>query len=299
MENTVLYGNGLNHGAKNSISWNHLLTQLGDQYDLLNRFDDQKSKHTMYYEQVVMQCDVASDIKVHEESIKVRIAKTLSQIEPTEVLLKLKELNVRNFITTNYDNTFRNVLLANQFELNKSFYPNKETLYSIRRGYECFSHDKNVRIWYIHGEVDHPKTIMLGYDQYCSSTSKIDQYVKGNYSSKDTGPVNSIFQRLKSNEKLHENSKSWIDLFFSTNVHIVGFGLDYSEIDIWWLLNYRARLMKNSSIGEHITNEIFYYGDEHLDDEKRAYLEAFNVKVVKKMESESYPTFYESVFNNL
>lgn len=33
----------------------------------------------------------------------------------------------------------------------------------------------------------------------------------------------------------------------ATDVHIIGFGMDFSEIDIWWLLSKRARLMRAMS----------------------------------------------------
>ena len=41
---------------------------------------------------------------------------------------------------------------------------------------------------------------------------------------------------------------SWIDLMFTTDVYIVGFGMDFSEQDIWWILNKRQRFIKEGKI---------------------------------------------------
>ena len=62
-----------------------------------------------------------------------------------------------------------------------------------------------------------------------------------------------MVERLRSNDiQIH----SWIDLFFTTNVHIIGFGLDYSEQDIWWILNKRKRYMYENK--GNIRNKIHY-----------------------------------------
>lgn len=51
---------------------------------------------------------------------------------------------------------------------------------------------------------------------------------------------------------------SWIDAFFYMNVHIIGLGLDFSEIDLWWLLTRCARLIQKLGKGK-IENKIYYY----------------------------------------
>ena len=42
-----------------------------------------------------------------------------------------------------------------------------------------------------------------------------------------------------------------------SDVHIIGTAMSFDEIDLWWILNYRIRLM-NGSKGIH--NSIYYYG---------------------------------------
>jgi hypothetical protein len=68
---------------------------------------------------------------------------------------------------------------------------------------------------------------------------------------------------------------SWIDLFFSTNVHIIGLSLDYSETDLWWLLNKRARFSADSLV----SNKVYFYTNQ-ITNEKADLLKSFNVIVV-------------------
>lgn len=74
------------------------------------------------------------------------------------------------------------------------------------------------------------------------------------------------------------NNSSWIELFFNSNIHIIGFTFDFSEIDLWWVLNKRARMMKSNSLSSKIKNEIHFYCDE-IHEQKRALFESMNVKV--------------------
>ena len=52
---------------------------------------------------------------------------------------------------------------------------------------------------------------------------------------------------------------SWVEHIFFSNLYIVGFGLDKSEIDIWWLLAYRASLIAQNLIEKNIFSESDIY----------------------------------------
>ena len=64
-----------------------------------------------------------------------------------------------------------------------------------------------------------------------------------------------LIERLKTNKVL---DNSWVDLFFTRDIHIIGLRLDFIEIDLWWLLTYWADqiIKKNNS---NIKNKIYYY----------------------------------------
>lgn len=54
-------------------------------------------------------------------------------------------------------------------------------------------------------------------------------------------------------------TKTWAELFFNSDVYIVGLGLSSDELDIWWLLMRRAQLLADREMNGKITNRIIYF----------------------------------------
>ena len=117
-----------------------------------------------------------------------------------------------------------------------------ESRYSIHRYNTLKKGDDVKRIWYIHGNIDKHNSIIMGYDQYCGELSKMDDWVKGSYKIIANEPIKAIHSRFP-NTAHKDTIKSWIDLFFTSNVHIIGYSMPFDEIDLWWLLDKRKRLI--------------------------------------------------------
>jgi hypothetical protein len=140
---------------------------------------------------------------------------------------------------------------------------------------------------------------MLGLDHYCGSIGKINDYLKGKYEYNKNGEphiLKGIIQRIENNEC--EIPFSWIDLFFTHNIHIIGFGLQYEETDLWWILNKRQRYIKQHSRENIISNNIYFYGD--VEENKKALLMKLGVEVcsfdskgLKNTDSSYYKKQYE------
>ncbi|MGJ1421373.1 hypothetical protein ACR79T_17270 [Sphingobacterium spiritivorum] len=86
--------------------------------------------------------------------------------------------------------------------------------------------------------------------------------------------------------------QSWIDLFFTTDIHIFGFALDFVETDLWWLLTYRARskFYKRSTF---ICNTIYYYIPEYYTERSKAKLDLLRthdvkIVIINKNDKQSY-----------
>ncbi|MBL6446351.1 SIR2 family protein [Fulvivirga sp. 29W222] len=176
MMNSVLFGNGLNRLSATNKSWDELL----DEIKYPNEFDNGNLPNTMVYERILFERPGLSNILEEELNVKEKIAKAYENIDAPSIYRELYSLNAQNYLTTNYDYAFRDSIL-DEFDykvLNKS----TEEIYSIRRKIEI---EKNghepTNIWHIHGEIQHPKTIMLGLDHYCGEIGKIDAFIKGRY----------------------------------------------------------------------------------------------------------------------
>ena len=286
MHNTILFGNGINRISDNAETWDDLLDKIKG----VNQFSNGNLPNTMVYERIFMEKhDPNKNQKNDELEIKNSIAGAMQSQKPNEIFELLALVDADNYLTTNYDYAFEKSLGITPEKLST------EDIYSLRRKRKYTLSNGTKYLWNIHGEIDQPKSIMLGLDHYCGSVSKIDAYVKGNY--KHT--VDGISQDIKPMlTKLKNESycfTSWVDLFFSSNVHIIGLSLDYSETDIWWLLNKRARFAADGLIN----NKVYFYTN-CIDKEKKGLLKSFNVEVVMTQAVKSdYKSMYRSAISKM
>lgn len=294
MENTILFGNGINRLNSSNISWNDVLDKIKGS----RSFNDTGLPNTMIYERVILEKPNShEDILNDEFETKLEIADMMSEIDSHKLYSKMFDLNVQNYLTTNYDYAFIKSI-ENRKDINFPIFEySTEDVYSIRRLKRISNtNEKKKHFWQIHGEIKKPATIMLGLDQYTGSLGKIDSYIKGYYrytKNKERISEESIMTKLKTNSF---TDVSWIELFFNSNIHIFGFGLDYAESDIWWLLNKRARL-KKSNLGELIKNKITFYTMD-IDIQRKEQLNVFDVNV-QNIKVPSGPNKYNEFYNKL
>lgn len=286
---SILFGNGFNRLTKGNPSWDELLDRLAK--DKLG----EKIPNTLKFETIILKqpyrdspkivitpsgrsillsrgSPIITSGEVIEHKIKREIADQLEYFEPNEVYDYLSHLSVNNYITTNYDNT----LLKSKRILSVKRY-RKETLYSILRHYVLSKDDDKDQIyWPIHGNMDSPNSIMLGYDHYCGSLSRIQSYIKGSYNRPDLGQVRPMIKKLSDG---FDVDYSWIDLFFSSDIHIIGHSMAYEEMDLWWILNKRCRMKLENNV--RIDNHLFFYptSDKDINSDKRQLLKVFDVEI--------------------
>ena len=277
---TILFGNGLNYLSKNFISWKQLLDKIkGD-----NLFENGKLPNTMIYERSIIGNPISFDtLTQKEEAIKKDIANMLNNFPSNSYFDRLSEINAENYLTTNYDYAALETYKSNSsYEIiNRS----TEGIYSIRRHKDInFRGKLKSKIWHLHGEIDTPPSIMLGLDHYCGSVAKIDNYVKGIYEyqvEKKTVKTPSIIEKL--NDKSKYDQSSWIELLFNSNVYIVGLGLDFSEIDLWWILNKRARFKLDNETKKLIKNKVTFFSTsddkDHVETLKSLHIEIVQIKL--------------------
>jgi hypothetical protein len=301
MRNTFFFGNGLNYLSDNPVGWEDLLeTVMGDE-----KFDTNSLPYLMTYERIRLNWN--KNMRNNKNGIshlKIEIANILKSQNSNQYYKELLKLPVDNYLTTNYDyainKAFQELSAQNLSKTNST-----EELYSIRRNTSLVNESgKSGTVWNIHGELNNPKSIMLGINHYCGSVGKIDGYLKGTYNFTLNGEkpkVLPIEQKLK---KKRFDGYSWLELFFNSNVHIAGFGLDFSEIDLWWVLNKRARLIEKSMV----SNSVTYYAKPlnqvtkniDLEKRKRELLKSFEVDVISiPIINGNYGEQWKEIFNQI
>ncbi len=275
---TIFVGNGINR-ANSSYSWSELLNNLVRLAGKEHIINPEYKPFPLLYEEIYLRGLRFSGIS--ETELKKYIANEVSKIEKNIWHQLLAQLEVDNIITTNYDYKIEESL---GIKTNSLTYKNvmgeaPENKYRLHTYNDCT--DK--RIWHIHGEIRSPQTIVLGHEHYSNTLRRMIGYVSKN-----------LLKRTK-----NDAIESWIDLFFNSDMYIFGFGFDYTEIDIWWLLNIRARLKNEKKM--EVNNKIVYYSpliiNNQIDDkEKRRREVLFSHEVdVVTIEALSYTEFYHKV----
>lgn len=225
-----------------------------------------------------------------------------------EHIKKLLDINCNTILTTNYTYEFENHIYNN-------FYATKD---DTKRKYTCTTNRKTKKeddstkipaglsefyrlqykngsdkdIWHIHGEARKKSSLILTHDEYGRLTRDILNFnrISGNK-----------YVKFKENLRV----KSWVDYFLIADIYILGFGLDYSEFDIWWLLNRRVR-----EKAEH--GKIFFFEPSDCGNENIKYeiLQRFGIEhrdcglvkpkgLIKSEENEFYNKFYNKAIDEI
>lgn len=287
MTNTaLLIGNDINNINKGT-SWNDLLISIKNKYHV-QTLENGRKPFPMLYEEIFL--SAIQQQHMDEKELKTFIADAVSNIQQNELHELIRELSVENIMTTNYDFS-----LAGTHPKEKTSLVN-ETTYSVFRQY----HSLNKTYWHIHGDCNNPFSINLGYEHYCGQLQKMRDYVVNgpNYSASTKIYKASLIRRLQAGRQMA--LQSWIDLFFTTDIHIFGLSLDFVEIDLWWLLTYRAR-NKFYKKNTFIKNQIYFYiPHKYVNDssDKIQLLRANDVKV-EIIDEENKSKYYQKIINSI
>ena len=243
METTILFGNGMNWFSKgfNQMTWPRMLSLIsGREKQEIKKSD---VPYTFQFE------DILLSEKVNEQKIRESVERYMQALGSNPLYEKLLAINVENYLTTNYDHSV-DKSMPGAFVYSVDDSDQAETSYSTHR-HRTYKNEKGdvKRIWAIHGDMDYPRSMMLGEDQYNGSLSLLNTYLK------DRKKACEDF--MKQMERDDYRMRRWMDSFFFTDMHIIGFGLDFSEVDIWWMLVKRKKYLNDGILKKR--NYIYFY----------------------------------------
>lgn len=244
----LFVGNGLNRCANIVPGWDTLFSSAVD----IPAFHSKRGlTPTLEYEQNV---HAILKLAPHMKSgdIKKAIARYLTKKQKQApkgwqdvIHRQLLACAPQTILTTNYD-YFLELAIDGHFKPGAA--STEETLYSKERYREVGSH----RIYHIHGEASGPASICLGYEQYVGSI----QYTRAEIVKSTDKAPNRFHLADVLNGQAEPIQNRWYYHMFLDDVYILGFSLDAAELDIWWLLNYRAKLKQEHP--DWIKNKIVY-----------------------------------------
>jgi len=305
MNNKVLLlGNGINR-LSNEYSWSDLLDELIKETGKSEVITYREEKpFTLLYEEIYLR--TIKHLQSKEIRLKEKIANlVLSKFTPNEFHTKILNSNVEHILTTNYD-----------YNLERSSYRDHGKSANVlnERKYNMFRR-RNVNgryIWHLHGEADAPNSITLGHEHYVGYLQKMGNYLKDKITSKRKGKdkeIRSPIQKaIYKQEEIRTFDKdntiySWVDLFVMNDIYILGLSLDYTEIDLWWLMIFKERLKKERGVhsGETMYNCFYPHTLDKKEKAKLSLLESLGIEVIKKDVGRNYENVedaYDDFINN-
>lgn len=271
-----LFGNGINRTPDildDRYAWENLLNDLNSQYANNSILNVSRKPFPMVYDEIVSYS--LKNGNKSESYVKNFIKSNIDRIKTNNRYNNLIKINGAEILTTNYDYLIEKSLDNNwkKNPINKLEYS-----YSIYR----FQKSANSNIWHIHGEQADSRSILLGFRHYI------------NYSTRVKARAELFINGIKKN--IVHNNPSWIDLFFTHDIKIIGLSMSFTEYHIWWLLAYR-NLKINSDKFLDINNTISLVMPS-FSREKNSdlidMLKAYNVELeFVDVANNNYDAFYE------
>lgn len=272
---TLLIGNGLNQCLKSGLPWGDLLQQIARNYGVAYRSDIPMPLEFERLINVHLQHNPSDAADIYNR-VKQDVANLVkAAVFPEEAIHReLRNLKIDSLITTNYDLFLEYVWDENFVPFIHKGVAGKGAKY-LRNSVGKIN---GIEFFHAHGCVTVPTTICLGYEHYMGMVEKIRDDI--NRTQTHVG-VKNIVAILNGTI---EASNTWMEKLYTTDVHIIGFGLYECEADFWWLLTHRAS-MYYANEGEQnlIRNTITYY--DVFDDLPKITEEEVQVAAIKEKEA--------------
>ncbi len=265
----LLIGNDINN-ASSGYSWSDLLVDLIKFVGATGKIEPLGEQFPLFYEEIWAFAGTRG--KLREGAIKEYIASKVIEMPQNILHSSISELPVTDILTTNYEFTLEQGLIETKPSLNNAGIV-QEHRYSLFRK----TLNQGKQFWHIHGDAQRPSSMALGYEHYAGYLQHMRNYVADGVSYEKVA-FEALTKRLRETGDFQQ--ASWVDFFFTHDVHIVGLGLDFVEIHLWWLLTYRARAAIVRKI--QTSNQIIYYCPkqrEDADQTKLRLLKANNVEI--------------------
>ena len=264
----LLLGNGLSR-AYNAGSWDHFLDSINRKKD---EFPEPNNINMPMPLKIILLTDnhVGTAMKENKEYFLKGFYDELDK-DICHQIRNLFDCGFDYILTTNYSYELEYTVYGDKFTENRLKTIQKyigveraETKYMLHTFNQVEYEEKTIDIWHIHGEARKPDSMIIGSDYYSRLTSRVIEETKNadRYDQKEGKNIDLV------------SINSWVDALLFGDVYVLGFGYDYSEQDLWWLLNRKANEAKINK------GKTYYYEPDTSDNVriKKSLLKVFGVE---------------------
>lgn len=291
----LFLGNGICRAfLGDEVSWN----ELKKKFTTNPAFDDNRTTNLPHPLDVVLRSENKYDVLIKKHKREMFLPVKDGQEDYISTLRELLSMGFDDIITTNYSYELESAavypkpLTETWLKCNTDYIPSAdikraESKYLLHTFNTVKYNGHTNRIWHIHGEARKPDSIIYGHYAY---GSLLNRYIT--FFSKRRNDYEKC-QREECEIKI----KSWLDSFVMGDVYALGFGFDYSEMDLWWLLN-RKRNEKAH------TGTFHFYEPKAADfDDKIELMKMYGAKTYdlgfRKIEKMDYKPFYIAAIKDI
>lgn len=289
INSAVMIGNGINR-VMNSDAWGEMIEELSSRCGCDALDDKCDSNLLLEFERIYYSAVNAGKVKTKYDVKKV-FASLIPEATDLNLQQRLTNLPVENFVTTNYDYYLEKSVVSD-YNRKKSGSLTSEKKHSL---YRKTTVDGRY-IWHIHGEQHTPASICLGYEHYCSYLATMHTLLTKPREDVSKMPYIKYFMENQPAEIL-----TWMTLFFTHDVYIVGLALSFIEIDLWWLLNYRAQFfIENAQYRKPKIHYYFPVKDESELHDQLVMLDALDVDLYPMMiRGRHWGKYYQDIISDI
>ncbi len=235
----LLLGNGILR-LRGGVSWEALLARIA--------VNDEIPDRVLRDIPLAMRVEALCGADV--EGARLRAA---AEFEPTDAcvtdtLRRLLRLPWDCVLTTNYTYEVESVLLGkdrfDREDRRHTLACMDGSVYRKDNLHFCYIMERKglppLPVWHIHGDLGRPESMILSYYSYAKAISRLQKYNR---------QLKNAFQDAVEARRM-VTPRSWSDWFILGDVYTVGFGYDFSEFDLWWAAERKAR--ENARVGRLI-----------------------------------------------
>jgi hypothetical protein len=278
----LLLGNGILR-LRGGVSWEALLARIA--------VNDEISDDVLRDIPLAMRVEALCGVDV--EGARLRAAAEFEPMEAcvTDTLKRLLALPWDCVLTTNYTYEAEGVLLGQdrfgKEDRRRMLACMDGSVYRKDNLHFCYIMERKglppLPVWHIHGDLGRPDSMILSYYSYAKAISRLQKYNR---------QLKNAFQDAVQARRL-VTPRSWSDWFILGDVYTVGFGYDFSEFDLWWAAERKAR--ENARVGRLIA----YQDRQQKSDPVCALLSAVGGEVNRVYDYEDYTEYYRIVIDDI
>ena len=131
------------------------------------------------------------------------------------------------------------------------------------------------------------------------------QKLRNYFYSGKKGPLSYSSPFMKGNLDFDDSGEvySWVDVFLRDDIHILGLGMDYTEIEMWWLIAFKARLMREKKALPVGSTEFYLFSDGKEEEAAKAKAELMeSLEIVvhhRRVKGREYAPHYDWAIGQL